>query len=84
MKIKVTKKHIEDGDKSSFVSCPVALALIEKNCLNVHVSTRSCTFTKENKLYVNKILSKKAQEFIKKFDMGFPVKPFEFTLKGVK
>jgi hypothetical protein len=28
-KIKVMKKHIDDGDPGSFDSCPIALALIE-------------------------------------------------------
>ena len=75
MKIKVTKEHIEKGKKGSAFFCPIALVFKSKNRVTY------------NSMYIEKEfypLPKKAQTFIQRFDAGKKVKPFQFTIKGLK
>lgn len=82
--VRVTKEHIKLGKKHSCSKCPVALAL------DLHEDSRAIQGTSYYEVNSNNILLKAFNqelcfkppnsviEFIKKFDSGKPVKPFNF------
>lgn len=73
--IKVTKKHINNGEMGSPWLCPIADALMETiQSNNVCVASR---ITIDNNDYK---LPRSAERFIRRFDEGKPVKPFNFFL----
>lgn len=85
MKIEVTQKDIDDGQKcwKNFpVSewCPVTLAIGRTIGVKVWVGTRS--WGKQGQ-YVGKMLPVDVYEWVMQFDDRKPVKPFAFELEGV-
>lgn len=95
MLIEVTQEHIDKGERSNALSCPVALAVREaldaKKENEVAVSFRWITHLKEyrgwrtlfqkTQDWISYPSPKKVQEFITDFDNGEPVAPFSFELK---
>ena len=75
MKIKVTKEHIDKGRKKSALSCPIALAIGDKYGLDASVGPESCVIG-----YTICDLPKSVKKFIKLFDNGYSVEPFEFNI----
>lgn len=76
MKIKVTQKHIDNGFKNNCWRCPIALA-IEEQLINKSFTVASSTIRIQGNV-IN--LPYEACNFIRKFDNGLPVEPFEFEL----
>jgi len=81
MKIRVTKKHIQDGVQNSKCACPVALAMKEyfgfdafedADVGQVYLSISNFVLTER--------VPSSVRKFIKQFDEGKPVKPFTFEL----
>ena len=79
MKLKITKKHIKEGKKKNYLSCPIAVALQERFANIVRVLGTECGIG----MYWYP-LPLEAQNFIKKFDAGKKVVPFNFIIKGLK
>ena len=76
MIIKVIQRHIKNGVRLNPFSCPIALALREKlNSYHIKVDKDECVI--DTLVYK---LPRFAQHFIKKFDDGKKVKPFNFKL----
>lgn len=77
MIIKVRQKHIDEGVRKTAGSCPVAKALDEQtDCDYNYVYNHSIKYNGRN---VH--MPRSVQRFVKKFDSGRPVKPFNFILK---
>lgn len=84
--VHVTQEHIDNGYAYDDRECPIAHACSDVG-LNrpsvdwTYVMYRECDcrtcFCKRHKAY----LPRSAQRFIKRFDTGKPVKPFNFFLK---
>ena len=78
MLVHVTQAHIKNGTKSSAARCPIALAIRDTvgPALKVYVSIHSYEIgpVKERPLPIE------AREFIRKYDKGFDVKPFDFEI----
>jgi hypothetical protein len=83
MKIKVEQRHIDAGVKFAPCACPIALALMD--CVPhephdvVSVGTHSCGVTPHGRSG----LPVAAWDFIRRFDAGLPVAPFEFEVEFV-
>lgn len=65
MKIKVTKKHIEDGDIDNSSFCPIALAIKCKTTCRIYVDLDNVYIDFEKHE-----LPKSAQKFISDFDLA--------------
>ncbi len=78
MLINVTQKNIEEGEKQSFTSCPIALAIKEQlgDRKDVHVDEDICAIN--GKEYY---LTIAARKFVNSFDEGKVVKPFSFNVR---
>lgn len=80
IKVKVTKDHIERGEKETDDRCPVALAISE---LDPNATVSVCDddiwfgYPPEYGEYPT---PEKVRRFIKHFDAGLPVRPFTFEL----
>ncbi len=80
MKITVTADHIAKGERGCICKCPIALAMKSLGYKNPWVEC--------NKIYwdvgwnsYKKEMPPSAKEFIKAFDIGLPVEPFEFEFE---
>lgn len=80
LKVKVTQKHIANGEPHDGDSCPIALALKQQGFRGVDVNYDSATFM-DGDFTVYLTLPKVAQKFVSSFDEEEEVKPFEFTGK---
>lgn len=82
MKIKVKKKHIDDGEIGSVCNCPIALAL--KDHFGFTPEYDGVDVGKEYICFNNITLTEKVparvKRFIENFDTNKKVKPFEFTI----
>lgn len=78
MKIKVTKKDIENGKSCNNKCCPIALAIKRtlRQSENIFVDPICVQI---NGRYIS--LPKRAMRFVEKFDVKESVKPFEFNIK---
>ena len=80
--IEVTKGDITAGRPGDCERCPIALAVaraIKRDDVHVSMSLmRAGDYYDSNSILWN--LSKKVQNFIRRFDEGKPVKPFRFRL----
>lgn len=80
MKITVKQKHIDKGEKTKAMSCPIALAIKDYYWFPRRVVVgHCCCFIGKNmdKTYP---LPKEVTNFIQDFDMGLEVKPFSFEI----
>jgi hypothetical protein len=87
MKITVTQRHIERGEKHAASRCPVALALEDAKPSSY---ARVCPF---NNIFetrtIRGVLTRydipaTVRIFVRAFDQGLPVEPFTFTLRKRK
>ncbi|AXH46555.1 hypothetical protein SEA_ROBINSPARKLES_110 [Gordonia phage RobinSparkles] len=82
MKVTVTQEHIDKGKPWEICNCPIALALKEKGFANVEVSTLAISVGKNNQALLNHYsVPSIAKQFIKAFDDGQTVEPFEFETR---
>jgi hypothetical protein len=80
MRVKVTQKHIDDGNTTCF-ACPIALALREVEGANwAHVYSRSAILDLLPGKDLYFLLPEEAQKFVGAFDNGEDVRPCEFDL----
>jgi hypothetical protein len=74
MKIQVTAEHIRDGQRCNSARCPIALALQEpawEARAGAILAVLSDGFYR---------LPYEVRKFMRDFDRGLPVEPFEFEL----
>lgn len=82
MIVKVTKRHILNGERNNCYSCPISLAIGDAcDCDKVIVDENSASFIEETdgKRIYHK-LPRSAIRFIKRYDEEESVKPFKFIL----
>lgn len=77
-RIVVTQKDIDKGNSGNPYSCPVSLALTRgfKKATSV-AGSAGWRFT-ENRIYF--CLPVKVATFVRQFDCGYKVKPFQFNV----
>lgn len=79
MKIKVKQCHIDKGEVGVFSKCPVALAISEVTGDRTLVTPYAiCSGSVKNRVRT----PHEVRIFMKKFDSGDPVEPFEFELEN--
>jgi hypothetical protein len=81
MKIQVIEKHITDGKRGSCTHDPVALSLLDAGFQKPWVSPGYLAWRFENKDYFQAI-PENVLEFMKQFDNGQLVYPFDFEVDG--
>jgi len=88
IKVKVTEEHIAHGYAESCTKCPIALAIREQVKLDkeqtifVRPYVATIYYNKDESLkFVSYLLPEAAHQFIKTFDKGREVEPFEFEMK---
>lgn len=87
MKIKVTEKHIGEGLAGNAKHCPIALAGLEAiegaTRVRVGFSTMNVQIKgSDRQKFLD--LPYEAKTFVRRFDNGDPVKPFEFEIEVAK
>lgn len=82
MKIEVTAEDIDNGIRTHFLQCPIALA-IQRATRDPgwYVSARGTVINNKNAAEEIK-LPKKCAQFVTRFDDDKSVKPFSFEFKG--
>ena len=83
MKISITQDHIDRGIRFNCSRCPAALAIIEATGREVEVSI-SWVWLHEKKYEraARRIrISPEVSQFMREFDVGLPVLPFDFELE---
>lgn len=80
MKITVTQQHIDEGQRGSSTRDPIAFAMADAGCLHPYAGvSRLFWYDSENKKHAAEI-TPKLYEFIRAFDQGETVEPFEFQI----
>jgi hypothetical protein len=79
MKITVTKDDIAAGHRRDSKNCPVALALRRAGVNHCGVAGILVVVEQDDKR-VSLVLPERAQEWIRDYDWGFAMGPFEFEL----
>ena len=77
--VKVTQKHIDQGEKASCPKCPIALALQDRGFPNAEVGSWTWHLGGWN-LGRGGNLSRRATDFVAAFDTGRSVTPTTFNL----
>lgn len=87
LKLKVTKEHIEKGEREDETSCPIALALMEctiygQKIIRAVVNSGSSIACRTENGYDYKVVGfdPDIATFIDAFDLGDDVEPFEKEL----
>lgn len=84
--IKITNKNILEGEKANPQNCAIARAIknkMRKEIEEVSVLPTQITLKIDNKMFVAP-MPKEGISFIKRFDRGLSVNPFELSLKFKK
>ena len=81
IKVQVTHEDINLGEPLCSWNCPIARAIKRAGCKEVQVSDRIRFRLKGEYVQVDLKLNEEAMEFVKAFDAGKPVKPFEFEFE---
>jgi hypothetical protein len=84
--IKITNKNILEGEKANPQNCAVARAIknkMKKEIEDVSVLPTQVILKMDNKMFVAP-MPKEGTAFIKRFDRGLAVNPFELNLKFKK
>ncbi len=79
LKVKVRRKHIENGIFGSISECPIALALGDQGYPDARVHSNNASYH-DGAFLVSAQLSRSATRFVRSFDHGRKVKPFNFYL----
>lgn len=84
MKIQVTQKHINAGSRGSCNSDPVALAMKEAGYMHPWISPDRIRVDGFNGGFMREDfeMPESVEYFIREFDNGRFVEPFEFELEG--
>jgi hypothetical protein len=86
VKIQVTEEDIKNGTPCQDWCCPIALALRRAGFLAAKVGRSRCFVQSagddETCTWRQPALPADAREFVRDFDEGYPVDPFEFDLEG--
>lgn len=86
MRIRVTQKHIQDGEAGETGRCPIALALSEAGMFCPSVGSFGIYLNSEGKIGDDRerhvFLPREAQDFVENFDDGSGVDPFEFNISA--
>lgn len=81
MKITVTQQHIDEGIRGSATRDPVAFAMADAGCLHPYAGiSRLFWYDSENRKHAANI-TETLYEFIRAFDQGEHVEPFEFEVE---
>lgn len=79
MKVTVTQEHIDNGERYSPHSCPIALAVGEDTSWINRVSVGPGSFAIQHVFSEERyFLPKEAMQFVKQFDSGKHVEPITF------
>ena len=78
MKISVTQEDIDKGKREDSCVCPIALAVRRQTGRLFHIDD-----TNADDGYDTIQLPIKARQFVRSYDNGNPVEPFEFELEGL-
>ena len=82
IRIKVEKKHIQDGKRGSPAYCPIALAIEDAGYWHPVVDKEVAEFVDSEKEWTWEFdLPTEARSFIMKYDAGREVRPFEFEVE---
>jgi len=85
-KLKITNKNILEGEKANPQNCAIARAIknkMKKEIQEVSVLATQVVLKIDNKMFVAP-MPKEGTNFIKRFDRGLAVNPFELNLKFKK
>ena len=83
---KITNKNILEGEKANPQNCAIARAIknkMKKEIQEVSVLATQVVLKIDNKMFVA-TMPKEGTNFIKRFDRGLAVNPFELNLKFKK
>lgn len=81
MKVSVRQRHIAFSPPQHPELCPIARALMDLGWTNISVGAFNVTMQMPNsKQWYLYLLPEKARNFIRDFDAGQPVEPFEFEM----
>lgn len=85
MKIKVEQKHINAGIRRKPCLCPVALAFKDATGLSLSVSGRQVRVVprEDSNAGLHQPSPEGVLEFVRDFDSGCKVEPFEFEFEDV-
>lgn len=84
--IKITNKNILEGEKANPQNCAIARSIkskMRKNITNVSVLPTQVILEINKKMFIAE-MPKAGANFIKRFDRGLAVNPFELDLKFKK
>jgi hypothetical protein len=84
--LKITNKNILEGEKANPRNCAIARSIkskMKKKITNVSVLPTQVILEIDKKMFVAE-MPKKGTNFIKRFDRGLAVNPFELNLKFKK
>lgn len=83
--IEVKQKHIDEGIRGSSLNCPITLAMRQdKTIIEAEVHEGEFFFLDlRDDWYYSGYLSRRAKNFVRRFDLGLTVNPckFRFTLE---
>jgi len=85
-KLRITNKNILEGEKANPQNCAIARAIkskMRKDIEEVSVLPTQVILKIDNKMFVAP-MPKEGTNFIKRFDRGLAVNPFELDLKFKK
>ena len=81
MKITVTQQHIDEGQRGSSTRDPIAFAMADAWCIQPYAGVARLFWYDESGEKHTADITEQLYEFIRAFDQGEPVQPFEFELK---
>ena len=76
MRVQVTQDHIDNGCRGLMGSCPIALAVRELTGAN-NVLVLDCGVIADGR---DSGIPREAREFVRRFDNGEKVQPFDFEI----
>jgi hypothetical protein len=85
-KLKITNKNILEGEKADPQNCAIAKAIknkMKKKIAEVSVLPTQVVLRIDKKMFIAQ-MPKEGRNFIKRFDHGLAVNPFELDLKFKK
>ncbi len=82
VKVRVTETHIKEGRRCVSFACPITKALNEATALNTWFVGDVYAYNNNNNRDMTTVtLPRAAQRFVRNFDDGKVVKPFNFVLR---
>ena len=80
MNIRIKKRHIVKGQVMQASACPIALAMMDAGLESPHAGPNSVSWTHHGNRFRRKA-PQAVESFVKAFDRGQAVAPFEFEIK---